>query len=514
LPDLRLSFEQAYLAGADVNVMWGEEVEWEPADWPPHGEAAMKAWFKSTFAPLVNGWTPPARAPQTTRGSLKSDDDDDDRVMHTRPVHSWATLPVAWHSALSDAVMSAEAVKNLSKFPLITLEKSAGSAALKWPHGLPLTCQDGTDLSACGCCEEDLMVAQAKQIKALNPKAHIVAYMNSIIAYPWYRAARKFASNSSWWLRNSSGELLNNIAENPTETWRAWDFSKPEVGELWIEMCLNVTRTVRKTASFFECFPYVCPEHVLAKRPFLYVNGSKMPFFAGCHRWLLHGRLCQLQPSWQSADRPRPAHERNRLWCEKRHFLRHLYIKCVILPRQARDKHRENSKGVACFAGYRMNKPRWMAKLQKLVPGILICGSGGGWVDDEETGKAAVAATQVQVQAAPFITPVLLLSSSGCTVASRHDSFCRVLGDCFCHVRTGALIRRTGQASGYRCYRRPSRRVSSSRRTHRAAAATRTIQRSRASWPRSLSALAMAATISAVAGVQALFLGSQSTTYR
>jgi hypothetical protein len=29
---------------------------------------------------------------------------------------------------------------------------------------------------------------------------------------------------------------------------------------------------------------------------------------------------------------------------EKRHFLRHLYIKTNILPRQARDKHRENSK--------------------------------------------------------------------------------------------------------------------------------------------------------------------------
>ena len=28
----------------------------------------------------------------------------------------------------------------------------------------------------------------------------------------------------------------------------------------------------------------------------------------------------------------------------KRLFLRHLYIKCIILPRQARDKHRENSK--------------------------------------------------------------------------------------------------------------------------------------------------------------------------
>jgi hypothetical protein len=39
---------------------------------------------------------------------------------------------------------------------------------------------------------------------------------------------------------------------------------------------------VRKTASVFECFPYVCPEPVLAKCSFLYTNGSKMPFFAGC----------------------------------------------------------------------------------------------------------------------------------------------------------------------------------------------------------------------------------------
>ena len=30
----------------------------------------------------------------------------------------------------------------------------------------------------------------------------------------------------------------------------------------------------------------------------------------------------------------------------KRLFLRHLYIQCIILPRQARDKHRENSKKV------------------------------------------------------------------------------------------------------------------------------------------------------------------------
>jgi hypothetical protein len=45
----------------------------------------------------------------------------------------------------------------------------------------------------------------------------------------------------------------------------------------------------------------------------------------------------------------------------KRVFLRHLYIKCIILPRQARDKHREISKkgrrflagGTICPASYK-----------------------------------------------------------------------------------------------------------------------------------------------------------------
>jgi hypothetical protein len=34
-------------------------------------------------------------------------------------------------------------------------------------------------------------------------------------------------------------------------------------------------------------------------------------------------------------------------------FLSHLYIKTNILPRQARDKHRENSKKMPFFAGVR-----------------------------------------------------------------------------------------------------------------------------------------------------------------
>jgi hypothetical protein len=41
----------------------------------------------------------------------------------------------------------------------------------------------------------------------------------------------------------------------------------------------------------------------------------------------------------------------------KRHFLRHLYIKCMILPRQARDKHMENSNKEWRFV--RSGRERW-----------------------------------------------------------------------------------------------------------------------------------------------------------
>ena len=39
-------------------------------------------------------------------------------------------------------------------------------------------------------------------------------------------------------------------------------------------------------------------------------------------------------------------------------FLRHLYIKCIILPRQARDKHRETSKkdGVSHLRSFRWKR--------------------------------------------------------------------------------------------------------------------------------------------------------------
>jgi hypothetical protein len=53
----------------------------------------------------------------------------------------------------------------------------------------------------------------------------------------------------------------------------------------------------------------------------------------------------------------------------KRHFFSHLYIKCIILPRQARDKHRENSKKCRFLAGYNISTP--CTSMQSLVSNPL-----------------------------------------------------------------------------------------------------------------------------------------------
>jgi len=233
------------------------------------------------------------------------------------PDFSWDTLPVAWHSALSGE-LDGEDLTTLARYPFVTLEKTAGSNVFKWPHGLPLTCQNGTDLSACGCCEEDNMIRQATALKKANPRAHIIAYMNSVISYPWYRAARKHVSNSSWWLRDINGSLLNNIRENPTETWYTWDFSKPEVGNLWIEACRNMTDSGVIDGCFMD----------------------------GCANWDSSGQVDG------KLTVPGP------------------------LDKETHD-------------AYARNKPDWMRRLQKQVPGVMICGSNGGFLD-------GVAATQVQ----------------------------------------------------------------------------------------------------------------------
>jgi len=157
------------------------------------------------------------------------------------PSFSWNTLPVAWHSAL-DRNFSADELQVLAKYATVTFEKTQGASAFPWDgdkHGM-MVCQNGTDMSQCGCCEEDYMISAAKALKAISNEVHIFAYTNSIIAYPWYSGAHEFNGHPDLWLRDVNGTIMNNIKQNPIETWHAWDHSQDDASKIWASQCKNM----------------------------------------------------------------------------------------------------------------------------------------------------------------------------------------------------------------------------------------------------------------------------------
>ena len=288
------------------------------------------------------------------------------------PDFSWDTLPVAWHSAVPAKELAAADLAVLRKYPLVTLEKTTGAETLHWDPAMlkwrvPITCQVGNDPSKCGCCQEDNFVRHAAQLKAANPRQHIVVYMNTEIAYPWYRSARTFLRSPTNWLRNSTGQLTHGT---PGASWYDWDFTQPALGQMWMQMCLNVTRSGVVDGCFMD----------------------------GCK---------QLPGALSPANRT-------------------LYLK---------------------------NKEAWQEQLQREVPGLLVCGSGGTFVH-------GVAATQVQDWGGPggnwsgysYQLPMLFAAVAAGKVFEAHAACGSGLpSDPEEQTRVAAFLVAAGERSYYLC---------------------------------------------------------------
>lgn len=151
-----------------------------------------------------------------------------------------------------------------------------------------------------------LIVSAFKAIKKVNPNVSTLAYTNGIIAYPWYRASQKLSAHPNYWLRDINGNPLNNIRENPLETWYTWDFTVDAVISLFEEQCMDMV----KSGVVDGCF----------------VDG------------------------------------------------------CLNVPGPLNTTVRD---------AYTKNKHTMLANLQEKLPGVLVCGSGGGYLP-------GMGATQVQ----------------------------------------------------------------------------------------------------------------------
>ena len=123
------------------------------------------------------------------------------------PRFSFDTLPVAYHGSNTSApigMYNPESLEVLAKFAVVTLEKYQGV------NGFPTdwdTCQNGTDVSQCGCCVEDNIVAVAKEIKDIDPTTMVMGYWHSNKEYPIYRGGQELCEIPEWWCRKEDGTI-------------------------------------------------------------------------------------------------------------------------------------------------------------------------------------------------------------------------------------------------------------------------------------------------------------------
>ena len=135
------------------------------------------------------------------------------------PQFSWNTLPVFFHSCNSSGPYSEEALKIISKFLMVTIDKGMGH----YNHSYD---------------DEDEMVLTMKAVKAINPKVATYFYLNSWNDVPQMtRMYREMTEHPDYYLRDSNGTKVKNV-----RGLYVYDLSKPEVRQWWKNTCLNATK--------------------------------------------------------------------------------------------------------------------------------------------------------------------------------------------------------------------------------------------------------------------------------
>jgi len=140
--------------------------------------------------------------------------DDSSKEPDHYPSFSWDTIPLYMHMRKSKS-FSQEELEYLAGFPIITLEKTTGSATY-------------------GSSEQGSREA-AKAIKAINPEAKVLYYRNVMCNYSTYlvNAGLKDVSNPFLVARNGNTKLHRGIRE-------VYDLSNPALRKWWVDHCVEM----------------------------------------------------------------------------------------------------------------------------------------------------------------------------------------------------------------------------------------------------------------------------------
>lgn len=144
------------------------------------------------------------------------------------PRFSWETVPRFIHTSNMSGPVNAKSLKLMASFPMVTVEKFQGPCA-------------NENNATPACFEEDKIISVLRGVKAINPNASTIFYMNSVLDFPQYRLHALMQQDPSLVLRNITGGKV--MLSGGYHISDVFDFSNPKTRALYIESCVNATRT-------------------------------------------------------------------------------------------------------------------------------------------------------------------------------------------------------------------------------------------------------------------------------
>jgi len=154
------------------------------------------------------------------------------------PYFSWDTIPLAFHGANIARLYNEAEVEQLAKYQMVTLEK--------WYTPCAFHVHDRNQ-SGPECNVEEKMYTTFNAIKAQNPKVTTLLYLNSMFNFAFYNLngimLERERQGKPSLLRDKDGELVELCNDgNAYCNITTFDWSVPEVAELWLQALINATR--------------------------------------------------------------------------------------------------------------------------------------------------------------------------------------------------------------------------------------------------------------------------------
>ncbi|MEW4561830.1 putative glycoside hydrolase [Bremerella sp. JC770] len=149
------------------------------------------------------------------------------------PEFNWDSVPIAFHFGKSQGLLTEEEAKFVaSRANFVCLEK-------------------GHAIQSHGSTEAGIE-AEAKQLKALNPKMKVIFYWNTFLDYSMYDAHQEYARHPEWWLKTNRGEL-----DRKKGRLMRYDLSRADVRGWWTNVAANAVVAGSCDGVFMDALPQI-----------------------------------------------------------------------------------------------------------------------------------------------------------------------------------------------------------------------------------------------------------------